>query len=163
MFSATDEALAWSSILADMAWWLWLIHLLSTAAMFGVIWMVQLVQYPLFERVGRDSFGTYHEGHVSRITLVVLPLMATELATAGLLTWSYAWGSEQALVWYGSLVLLLVIWFSTASVQVPQHNQLVGQFDADVHRSLVVGNWIRTVSWSLRVLAVAYCGFVWFV
>ena len=148
--------------MADVAWWLWLIHLLATAAMFGVIWMVQLVQYPLFERVGRDAFNDYHQGHVVKITLVVLPLMALELVSAGLLTWVYGFEADETFAWNVSLILLFVIWISTAWVQVPQHDHLANQFNSEVHRKLVSGNWIRTISWSLRVVCVTYAGYLWF-
>lgn len=148
--------------MADIAWWLWLIHLLATAAMFGVIWLVQLVQYPLFERVGKDAFAAYHEGHVSKITLVVLPLMAIELVTAGLFTWSYVLKQSDVAAWYVSLTLLLVIWLSTALVQVPQHEMLASRFQAGIHNKLVTGNWIRTAAWSGRVVCVVYAGAQWF-
>ena len=148
--------------MSDMAWWLWLVHLLATAAMFGVIWLVQLVQYPLFGRVGEDSFPSYHDGHVTKITLVVLPLMATELVTAGLLTWLYALEQEATLAWYGSLAFLLVIWLSTAMVQEPLHERLASRFEPTLHQKLVSGNWIRTVSWSARMICVVYAGTQWF-
>ena len=148
--------------MADIAWWLWLIHLLATAAMFGVIWMVQVVQYPLFERVGSAAFNDYHQGHVSRITLVVLPLMALELISAGLLTWVSGFRIDESLSWVISLVFLLVIWISTAWIQVPQHDQLASQFNPDVHKKLVSGNWIRTISWSVRLGCVTYAGYLWF-
>ena len=130
--------------------------------MFGVIWLVQLVQYPLFDRVGQDAFPAYHAGHVSKITLVVLPLMAVELVTAGLLTWLYASKQQAVVVWYVSLILLLVIWLSTALVQVPQHDGLAPRFQAGIHKKLVTGNWIRTAAWSGRVVCVAYAGAQWF-
>ena len=48
------------------------------------------------------------------------------------------------------VVLVGVIWLSTAFVQVPLHQALSNGFDADVHRRLVATNWIRTVAWTIR-------------
>lgn len=46
-------------------------------------------------------------------------------------------------------------WLSTALSQVPMHRRLEGGFDMVAHRRLVVGNWVRTVGWSMRgVLAI---------
>ena len=88
--------------------------------------------------------------------------MATELVTAGLLTWLYALEQEATLAWYGSLAFLLVIWLSTAMVQVPLHERLASRFEPTLHQKLVSGNWIRTVSWSARMICVVYAGTQWF-
>jgi len=48
------------------------------------------------------------------------------------------------------LVLLAVVWLSTAFLQSPQHGVLGGGFVAASHRFLVISNWVRTVCWSAR-------------
>ena len=58
---------------------------------------------------------------------------------------------NQSALWMG-LFLLLVIWLSTALLQVPCHNRLVNGFDPKIHHRLVKTNWIRTVAWSLRAI-----------
>ena len=118
-------------------------------AMTGVIWTVQLVHYPLFGRVGEAGFAAYELEHSSRITLLVGPLMAVELATAALLVWRRPEGVPGAVVWVG-LALVAVIWASTAFVQVPLHGRLSRGFDGRAHELLVLTNWVRTVAWSAR-------------
>ncbi len=54
----------------------------STLTMFGVIWFVQVVHYPLFARVGADGFAHYASLHATRTTWVVAPPMLVELATS---------------------------------------------------------------------------------
>jgi hypothetical protein len=54
-------------------------------------------------------------------------------------------------VWAG-LALLLVVWISTAVLQVPRHGRLAGGFETGVHRTLVATNWIRTLAWTARGL-----------
>ena len=61
---------------------LFLAHLGTTLLMVGVIWIVQVVHYPLFSGVGTDGWAAYEAAHQSRITLIVGPLMLAELATA---------------------------------------------------------------------------------
>lgn len=130
------------------------VHVVSTLMMTGLIWTIQLVHYPLFSRVGEDAFCGYERQHTRRITWLVGPLMLAEGASAtALLLWLPP-GTARALAIIGAL-LLLVIWGSTAFLQVPCHARLGRGFDREVVRRLVSTNWIRTVAWSLRgVLAV---------
>lgn len=126
-----------------------LAHLGSTLALVGLIWTVQVVQYPLFARVGAESFTDYHAGHSARISWIVLPLMLVELVTAIALVLAPPPGVSPASVWIG-LGLVGVIWLSTFLLQVPRHSLLGEGFDADAHRFLVASNWLRTAAWTLR-------------
>ena len=126
-----------------------LIHAAATVAMAGVIWFVQVVHYPLFERVAPERFVEFESAHRRRTTWVVAPLMLAELATAVSLALR-----PPAGVWPWAprigLALLVLVWLSTFAVQVPLHEKLSRGFDAAVHRRLVRGNWVRTVAWSAR-------------
>ncbi|MDQ3247618.1 MAG: hypothetical protein M3Q45_00280 [Chloroflexota bacterium] len=128
-----------------------LINLSATLIMVGVIWVVQIVHYPLFNQVGADSFVRYHAAHSSLITLVVGPTMVVEAVTTALLLFYRPPHLSGLILWIGA-VLLALIWLSTGFVQVAQHTILGAGFDADVHRLLVTTNWIRTLAWSLRGL-----------
>lgn len=121
-------------------------HVAATWALVGLVWTVQLVQYPLFAQVGVDAFPAFHARHARQITWVVAPLMLAELATAALLVLR---GTQTPWL-LASLAPLAVVWLSTWLVQVPLHEQLAHGFDADVHRRLVATNWIRTAAWTLR-------------
>lgn len=128
-----------------------LANVASTFFMIGLIWFVQVVHYPLFERVGREGFGSYEIHHSQLTSLVVIPPMLIELATTGvllLLRPARARGWELVV---GAL-LLAVVWASTFLLQVPRHGRLALGFDEAAHRALVATNWIRTIAWSLRGL-----------
>ncbi len=130
------------------------LHAVSTLMMTGLIWMVQVVHYPLFLHVGEDAFCDYERQHARRITWLVGPLMLAEGASAAALLLWLPPGTARAPASIGVL-LLLVIWGSTAFLQVPCHTRLGRGFDRAVVHRLVSTNWIRTVAWSLRgVLAV---------
>lgn len=128
---------------------MFIVHLGATLAMTGVIWMVQIVQYPLFDAVGREAFASYHSGHTRLISLVVMPLMLTELATAGWLCFQTPSGVPSFAPWVG-LALVLLAWGSTAFLQVPQHGLLHEGFSSAAHQALVSTNWIRTFAWTAR-------------
>ncbi|MEM1179111.1 MAG: hypothetical protein AAGM22_12255 [Acidobacteriota bacterium] len=121
----------------------------STLPLVGLIWTIQLVQYPLFARVGEAAFTGYHAGHSARITWVVLPLMLAELVSAGLLLTRIESPVTGATAWLGA-ALVGVIWLSTAFLQVPRHGELASGFDAASHQFLVASNWLRTVAWTAR-------------
>lgn len=135
-----------------------LVHVLATLVMVGVIWVVQLVHYPLFAGVGADGWAAYQAGHQTRITWLVGPTMVAELATAvALLTWRPP-GVPLAGLLVGA-ALVGVVWMSTAFVQVPLHSALTTAFDPSAHARLVATNWIRTVAWTMRGGLVLW--FVW--
>lgn len=126
-----------------------LTHLVATVTMFGVIWVVQLVHYPLFAAVGADGFPGYEAGHKRRITWIVFPAMALELATSLALLWVRPAAIPPSLLWVGA-ALVALLWVSTALVQVPLHTALSERFDPETHRRLVASNWVRTAAWSVR-------------
>jgi len=127
------------------------VHTLSTLMMAGVIWFVQLVHYPLFVHVGEQKFGRFEKEHVRRTTWIVAPLMTAEAATAiGLVLFS--WDSRHRGLTLLGLLLLVVIWASTAFLQVPCHKRLAEGFDLRAACRLVGTNWIRTAAWTARAL-----------
>lgn len=126
-------------------------NLLATLFMTGVIWIVQVVHYPLFSRVSDDLFRNYIADHNVLITYVVLPPMLIEAGTALLLIWERPSQMSLPLALTG-LILVGIIWFSTFFLQVPQHNILMRGFDENAYRLLVETNWVRTFGWSMRSL-----------
>lgn len=120
-----------------------------SAMLCGLIWTIQLVQYPLFAAVGESSFSAYHAGHSLRISLVVVPMMVLELVLAVLLLWYRpSPGPTWAVVICSALVA--VIWLSTFALQVPAHGILQGGFESATWSRLVATNWIRTLAWTGR-------------
>ncbi len=126
----------------------------STWAMFGVILVVQVVHYPLFSAVGASSFAAYEARHTRRITWIVGPLMLIELISAIALVVTPPTNVSSALPGMG-LGLVVVIWLSTAFLQVPLHQKLAGGFDLSLHKKLLSTNWVRTIAWTLRAVIVA--------
>jgi hypothetical protein len=129
-----------------------IVHLLSTLFMVGLIWFVQVVHYPLFAKVGADAFVPYENAHTFLTTFVVMPPMLLEIGTAFLLAFvGRPEGVSPLLAWVG-LALILVIWGSTFLLQVPQHEILSSGFAEGPHRFLVLSNWVRTAAWSARAV-----------
>lgn len=125
------------------------IHLVSTLYLVGLIWCVQVVHYPLMDRVDRGRFREFHHQHGLRISVIVVAPMVIEFASAVALM---VWIPDNVAMRLPAtgLVLVVLIWASTFGLQVPLHHKLAAGFDATAHRRLVRSNWIRTVAWSLR-------------
>jgi len=126
-----------------------LVHLAATWAMVGLIWFVQVVHYPLFAAVGADGFVGYAADHVRRTGWVVAPPMLVEGASALLLLGWRPAAVPASWVWVGFAGVVLV-WLSTALLQVPRHRRLGAGFDPAVARALVATNWLRTAVWTAR-------------
>jgi len=130
---------------------IFLLQIVTTLLMTGIIWFVQIVHYPLFASVGAGSFAEYEALHATRTGWVVGPLMCIELATALLLLLDrYRPVCVSPVSAWTGAVLVLILWLSTGLIQVPLHNRLGAGYDAATIAQLVATNWIRTVAWSLR-------------
>lgn len=127
----------------------------ATFFMTGLIWLVQIVHYPLFAQVGNAGFIDYERQHAFRISFIVAPVMLLELVTAITLL---AVRPRYIPAWAAMVGLLLVVllWLSTLLLQSPRHVRLAMGFDAAVLSSLIATNWIRTVGWTLRSALVAW-------
>ena len=115
----------------------------------GVIWVIQVVHYPLMGRVGPEAFAAYARSHVDRMGGVVGPVMIVEALTAMALL-----KIRPEIIpaeWAGAgMGLVAIIWMVTFTCSVPQHTVLMRGFDASAHNFLVSTNWIHTLAWSAR-------------
>ena len=130
-------------------------HLAATWTMVGLIWFVQIVHYPLFSFVESAIFRSYHENHTRLTQWVVGPPMLIELFSAASLVFFKPALVSQLGAALG-MILLAVVWASTALLQIPVHNVLGQSFSLAACRQLAVSNWVRTIGWSARGLLSAW-------
>jgi hypothetical protein len=127
------------------------VHLAVTWFIVGLIWVIQIIVYPQFLRVGTAEFRIYHFSHCLRIGLMIVPLVLLEAGTAA---WLFYQGlrSTPFLI---SLGMIPLIGLCTAIWQAPQHTRLMqGRDDAVIHR-LILTNWVRTLAWTARGVLVS--------
>ncbi len=127
---------------------IFLINLFSSVFLCGLIWVIQLVHYPSFHYVNEDRFLEFHQFHNTRISVIVLPLMISELITSGLLWWPTNWISLHSIGFY----LVIGIWLSTFLISVPLHGKLGDGKNDSLIIALVNTNWIRTFFWTAKAL-----------
>ena len=126
-----------------------LFNFASAWMMVGLIWLIQLVHYPLFAFVGRDAFVSYAAQHVRRITFLVAPIILIELATSIAL---FSFRPPVVHMWLVvvGMILVAVVWISTWTMQIPAHEKLAAGFDSPTSLRLVSTNWIRTIAWTFH-------------
>ncbi len=130
------------------------IHAAATWFMVGLIWLIQLVHYPMFQFLDRASFKSSHTFHSTRITFVVMPAMLLELVLSAVIVWKRGPLNLPALIGFGLVVL---IWLTTFFVLVPLHERLQTEgFQPEVHLALLRWNWLRTLAWSARGAIVVF-------
>lgn len=124
-----------------------LVNVAAVLFMTGFIWTMQLVHYPLFDRVGADAFPGYETNHNRLFFLVAGPGIIATLITGVLLLFTRPTQIPLAAAVAG-LLLFVLIAVSTALFQAPQHTILSDGFDRDSYEFLLRTNWIRTAAWS---------------
>ena len=121
--------------------------------MVGLIWFVQVVHYPLFDRISGEASIQYAAEHQRRTAWVVgLPMLVEGITTLWLF---FDPINGRLLPLLGGLVLMK-IHLSTVFLQVPLHKKLSQGYEREVVRKLVATNWVRTIGWTIRAaIAVA--------
>jgi len=118
--------------------------------MTGVIWIIQLVHYPMFHNIDKEKFIASMNNHRQKISYLVAPIMIIEIVSGLLMLlnpndYDYPWEFRIVL-----FVLLLIIWIATFYIQVPAHQKLMNGYKKSIVDSLIRSNWIRTGIWTLK-------------
>jgi len=136
------------------------LNLVATCYMTGVIVFVQIVHYPLFNKVGSDGFATYAERHQWLTSWVVGgPMIAEALLAVVFMIWL---GTSDGLsrfdghMVFANVGLALFIFGVTAIFSIPCHAALAIGHDTRVVSRLVWTNWLRTVAWTAKAALAAW-------
>ena len=130
-------------------------QVVGSVGMFGVIWVMQVVHYPLMRFVSGEQFAHFETAHRTRISWVVGPLMLIEGVCVLAFLFAPPAGLAWWLPWVGAGVEAVAIG-TTAFVSAPLHERLNAHFNTATLDRLIATNWIRTVAWTCRaVVAIA--------
>lgn len=131
---------------------LWILHFACVGWMAGLIWLVQLVHYPLMKFVDCEKFVEFHRAHSALISFIVVPVMSLQLLSAvGLVLWLETESLLPREIAWICLLLSVLVFIATAIFSVPQHVVLGRGFSARAHSRLVQTNWVRTIIWSAHL------------
>jgi hypothetical protein len=111
----------------------------------GQIWLIQIVVYPLFARVGEAEYIGYHSFYAKRIPLpVIVPGFAGFLLPIAL-----AFFGPAVPVWMSAANILtgIIGLLVTVLLEIPRHNRLeAGGKNDTLIAELIRYNWPRTLS-----------------
>ena len=123
-------------------------HLIFSAIMTGVIWVIQIVHYPSFHFIEKELYTAFQKFHMNKISIIVIPVMLAELITGIMLLFDK---SSKSFFLITSLIILILIWAITGVFFSKVHSKLIFGYQELVVNQLVVMNWIRTFLWTLRL------------
>ncbi|TVQ65864.1 MAG: hypothetical protein EA360_07965 [Balneolaceae bacterium] len=132
-----------------MEFTLYLVNLFSSVFLCGLIWTIQLVHYPIFQRLEKENFSEHLLFHGQRISIIVIPFMALELFTSG---WLALFSEANPHLHIFGFLIVLMIWTVTFTVLVPVHGRLLKGYNPELIQKLIRFNWIRTFLWSLKAM-----------
>lgn len=115
--------------------------------MAGIIWVIQILHYPLFAEIKLQTFGAYHQKHSKVMGFLVGPAMIFELAAAIFFIFQ-----QFNFITFFNLSIVIGIWGLTFFVSVRYHGQLARAFDLSVVHKLILTNWPRTFLWTLKLI-----------
>lgn len=124
-----------------------LLELIFTSMLTGLIWTIQLINYPQLAMVGPLEYSQFHQFHIRAITPLVGPLMVAELCLCFLNL--YQSNVPRSVSWW-SLAALVFIWGTTVFFSVPLHEKMVTAKNELLIHQLVLSNWVRTIAWSFK-------------
>ena len=123
-----------------------------TLYMTGMIWSMQVFEYPLFAKVGFAEFPAYHAAHNHSLPLFVIVPSFLALVSAVVMFWRRP-GNVPLWSVAIAVALDLAVIVSTAAIQAPLHAKLDREgFSAQLISALVRSNWIRAALWTANSL-----------
>ena len=127
------------------------IHLALLVVDFGLlilIWLVQLVIYPGFTFYATEDLKVWHQKYTSAVTIVVFPLMVSQLVLS-----LYSLISAADTFHLVHILLVLTAWAHTFIIAAPLHQKIERSDDPkEVAKSLVSKNKWRVLIWTLAFL-----------
>ncbi len=121
-------------------------NIIITSILTGLILVTQIVSYPLFMKINSDIFYEYHKYYRKQISIIVLPVMLSELILTIVLLYLFPNLSHTFI-----LLFTVIIWLSTILIQVPIHNSLITKYNTEKIQHLIISNWIRTLFWLIKL------------
>ena len=125
-----------------------LIHLIATAMMVSIIWIIQILHYPTFLFVDKKYYTEFQNFHMKNISYLIIPIMLLELLTGLFILLNIKMINFYFLASFG---LLTLIWVITALFFSKFHSELSKKYNRDTILKLICLNWIRTFFWTLRL------------
>lgn len=127
-------------------------QLIVDFGMFLLIWLVQLIIYPVLLYMNEQELNRWHVKYTRIIVYFVLPLMGVQLAFLLYELSSFPDVSTLTMAFF-----VFIAWVITFFYAIPLHRKVVVEDDTlFVRQQLVKINWYRTAAWTATFLVSVY-------
>jgi len=134
------------------------ISLFSNLIMVGISLITHFVTYPSFKLIKSSIFPVFHKSYVSKMLLIVAPVMILELISSIFLVIFDVHDNDTDIA---LLITLIFIWFLTFFTIVPIHNKLAVNYTKDLNQKLIKYNGFRTTLWIIKlILFIGFCDYL---
>lgn len=123
-----------------------LIQIIATWTMLGIFWFLQLVHYPIMNKI-KDGFVQYERGNLKRTAALIPPIMVIDIVT-NVMALIYATKGLYITLISAALVLNILTWLTTFLFQMQAHQKLSIQYSKQALARLCGTNWVRTILWT---------------
>lgn len=135
-----------------------IIQLISSGAILGVLWYLQLVHYPLLKKV-KDNFTAYETLSVRKILFFMTPWIILDVLVNVILALNLSSGFAGIIMGI-ILALSIFTWLMTFFFQIDIQQELLSGFSLKSLKSVIRSSLIRTIIWSFKVALLVYYVFI---
>lgn len=129
-----------------------LIHSLFTWVLIGMIWLIQIVYYPLSKALGA-LYQKYEHDQLRYLGFLLIPIYLGEVGT-GIALVCVKGASEDHALTVLNLVLIGLIYFSALLLKRKKKPIYEVFMFRRLHAILFNTNWFRTILWGIRGVVV---------
>lgn len=117
-------------------------------AMLVFLWLVQVIIYPSFKRISRDSILSWHKSYQTKVCIIMGPIMLLQIYG---ITMDFI--NAMSPVSIIRFLLLLTCWALTIFISVPLHKKIERNNDLENSMNkLIQTNVPRTITWTVIYL-----------
>ena len=113
-------------------------------AMLVFLWLVQIIIYPSFKNISKESFLNWHKSYQTKVCLIMGPIMLLQIygITIDLI-------DTIGPITLIRFVLLILSWLLTVMISVPLHKKIESNNDLEQSiDKLIKTNVPRTLTWT---------------
>ena len=113
-------------------------------AMLVFLWLVQIIIYPSFKKISKESIFSWHKSYQTRVSIIMSPIMLLQMYQI-----TFDVFHTISSITIIRFLLLLVSWLLTIAVSVPLHRKIENNKDLEYSIDrLIKTNLPRTFTWT---------------
>lgn len=129
-----------------------ILQLIVDFGMFLLIWLVQLVVYPVMLYIDESNLQSWHVKYTKVIIFFIFPLMGIQLSFLLYELTNIPDASTLSMAFF-----IFIAWIITFFYAIPLHRKVAVSKDTIlIRKRLVQLNWLRTIAWTATFFISVY-------